>query len=110
MEQGKKKVYISAPISGYDLDERKDTFMKMEVRLKGFGFDVFNPLGIEHHVDGLSTYDYMRKDLEELIKCDAILFLDGWNRSAGCHTELTVAVACGIDVWFDNIDNITYKQ
>lgn len=101
----KTKIYLSAPISGYDLEERKERFMEMEVKLRGRGFDVCNPMG-KHWESGLTTYDYMRKDIEMLLSCDAILLMDGWNRSAGCKCELDVAVACGLEVYFENMETI----
>jgi len=44
------RIYLSLPISGYDLQERIDTAMQMEVKLRGLGYDVFNPLdnGLTH--------------------------------------------------------------
>lgn len=102
----KKKVYLSLPISGYDLQERIETAMEMEVKLRGRGYDVFNPLG-EQWVKGLTTYDYMKLDLKALLDCDTVFFMNGWNKSAGCHTELCVSVACGLDVLFQDIENVT---
>ena len=101
----KKKVYISLPISGYDLDERKATALAMERKLGNLGYDVFNPLG-EQFKDGHSTYKYMKDDLRALLDCDVIMFMKGWNRSAGCKCELDVATAIGIDVWFETIETI----
>ena len=101
----KKKVYISLPISGYDLDERKETALAMEVKLRRRGYDVFNPLG-DHFQPGLTTNEYMKLDLKALLDCDVIMFMYGWNRSAGCHTELCVAMACGMDVMFEGISDI----
>lgn len=60
MATKKKKIYMSLPISGYDLSERIETAMKMEVKLKGLGHDVFNPLGAQWE-SGLSTNEYMRR-------------------------------------------------
>ena len=101
----KKKVYISLPISGYDLDERKETALAMEVKLRRRGYDVFNPLG-DNFQPGLTTNEYMKLDLKALLDCDVIMFMYGWNRSAGCHTELCVAMACGMDVMFEGISDI----
>lgn len=97
-----KRVYISAPISGYDLDERRKTFADMEQRLIAKGYEVCNPMGKQWQA-GLTTQEYMRKDIEMLLTCDAIFLMSGWNRSAGCKCELDVAVAIGIEVWFEDI-------
>lgn len=98
----KNKVYISLPINGYDIDERKDTAMKMEVKLRGRGYDVFNPLG-NGWVDGLTGYDYMRHDLKGLLDCDTIFLMHGWEHSVGCKIEFDVAVSIGLDVWFEDL-------
>ena len=99
------KIYLSLPISGYDLQERIDTAMQMEVKLRGLGYDVFNPLdnGLTHEA---STYEHMKADIKALLDCDGVLFMHGFNRSAGCHTELCVAMACGLDVMFEEISDI----
>lgn len=106
MEKPKtKRIYLSLPISGYDLQERIETAMQMEVKLRGLGYDVFNPLG-NGWCKGLSTYEYMKADIKALLDCDGVLFMQGFNRSAGCHTELCVAMACGLDVMFEGISDI----
>lgn len=102
MNKKKRKIYISLPISGYDLEERKETAMQTEVKLRSRGYDVFNPLGGQWE-SGLTTQDYMKRDLKELLECDTIVFMHGFNKSAGCHTELCVAMACGMDIWFEDL-------
>jgi hypothetical protein len=101
----KKKVYISLPISGYDLEERKETALAMEVKLRGHGYDVFNPFnnGLS---DEASTYEHMKADIKALLDCDVIMFMYGWNRSAGCKCELDVATAIGLDVWFEGMETL----
>lgn len=59
-------MYLSLPISGYDLDERKETALAMEVKLRGHGYDVFNPLG-DQFQPGLTTNEYMKLDLKALL-------------------------------------------
>ena len=102
MNKKKKKIYISLPISGYDLEERKETAMQTEVKLRSRGYDVFNPLG-DKWESGLTAQDYMKRDLKALLECDTIIFMTGFNKSAGCHTELCVAMACGMDIWFEDL-------
>ena len=100
-----KRVYISAPISGYDLEERRKTFADMEQRLTAKGYEVCNPMknGLP---DESPTQAHMKRDIEMLLTCDAILLLNGWNRSAGCKCELDVAVAIGLDVYFEAVETI----
>lgn len=100
-----KKIYLSLPISGYDFEERKETALAMEVKLRGHGYDVFNPLG-DQFQHGLTTNEYMKLDLKALLDCDVIMLMYDWNCSAGCHTELCVATAIGLDVWFEDMTTI----
>ena len=97
------KVYISLPITGFDVDERKERAMQTEVHLKGLGYDTYNPLG-KDWVEGLTYQEYMRIGLEELMKCDVIYMLQGWHLSNGCGVELRVATSIGLEVWFENIE------
>lgn len=66
------------------------------------GYVVANPL--ENGIDrNAPTYVHMKRDLEMLLECDTVFFMEGWNRSAGCHTEFTVAIACGKEIMFETI-------
>ena len=101
----KKVVYLSAPISGFDIDERRETFERVENELKKLGYKVLSPMK-----NGLSqdepTSHHMKRDIILLLQADAIFLMTGWNRSAGCLTELHVATACGLDVWFEGISEL----
>ena len=96
-----KKIYISGPISGYDINERKDAFAKAQEVLELCGYEVRNPFdnGLDREA---STHEHMRADLKMLLDCDEILMLKGWNRSAGCNVELQCAVAAGLEVCFES--------
>lgn len=100
-----KKVYISLPISGLDLETRKDVALRAEIQLRGLGYDVFNPLG-DGWVAGLSQNEYMKRDLKALLDCDAIYMMKGWNHTLNCKLELDNAIAIGIDVWFEGMNDI----
>ena len=102
----KRRVYLSLPISGYDIDERCKTSECMEEKLLELGFEVFNPMknGLPRFA---CTCEHMKADLKALLDCDAVLFMHGFNHSAGCYTELTVAMAIGLEVWFEETENVT---
>lgn len=101
----KKVVYLSAPISGCDINERRETFERVENELKKLGYKVLSPMK-----NGLSqdepTSRHMKRDIILLLQADAIFLMTGWNRSAGCLTELNVATACGLDVWFEGVSEL----
>ena len=97
--QMKKKIYISGPISGYDIEERRETFATAKKFLEIEGYEVCNPLenGLPSDAD---THQHMRADLKMLVQCDEIFLLNKWNHSAGCFVEFMVAVAIGCKLRF----------
>lgn len=98
-----KKIYISGPISGYSYEERQQYFAKVQEILELVGYEVKNPLDNGLPSDS-TTHQHMREDLKMLLECDEIFMLQDWNRSAGCQTELNVAVAAGMKVIFENVN------
>lgn len=90
-----KKVYISGPISGYDLEERKATFAKTADQLSKLGFWPVNPLenGLKPES---SRQEHMRADIKNLLMCDMIYMLPKWEESWGARLEFVVATECGI--------------
>lgn len=93
----KTRIYISGPISGYDLDERRKTFRQAANYLSILGLEPVNPF--DNGLDQPGVLEqHMRADLQELLSCDCIYMLHGWEKSRGARLELDVAVACGIKV------------
>ena len=99
------KIYIAGPMSGVE-DWNFPAFFEAERQLLELGHEVVNPA----HNDG-STYEealasanagkhswdwYMRRDLTNLITCDAVCLLPEWRNSKGASLE--VQVAKGLDM------------
>ena len=99
------RIYLSGPITGYDLTERYDTFLAKQLSLEAKGWAVANPL--RNGLSPTSNYrEHMRRDISMLLECDAVLFMTGFLYSNGCRTEFDVATACGLDVYFEESFNI----
>lgn len=93
-----KTIYISGPISGYDTEERKRAF-KEATRVAGkMGYIPVNPM--EYQVDGWTWEAYMRRDIKELMDCDAILMMPGWEQSRGAKLEKDIAERIGMEVLY----------
>lgn len=45
---------------------------------------------------------YMRGDIAEMLRCDAILVMPGWEASTGCRDEVNVAAMTGLPIHFYN--------
>ena len=95
-----KKLYLSLPISGYDINERRATAERKKRELESLGFDVVNPLDNGLPEDA-GTHAHMKRDIEMLLGCDAIYMMKRWLHSAGCKCEFDVATAIGLDVYFE---------
>lgn len=96
-QKKERKVYISGPIAGYDLEERKLAFLKVQHMLESKGCVPVNPFdnGIP---DDAHWRLHMRADIRMLLDCHDIYMMPGWELSKGCKLELDVASSCGIDV------------
>lgn len=111
------RVYISGPISGKP-NQNREAFESAASMLLRHKFVPVNPICIppthkygtpctgnvvqRHPDDPISITDrhrygcYMKADIRELLDCDAIMLLRGWNDSEGANTEVAVAQSCGI--------------
>lgn len=94
-----KRVYVSLPIAHYDLEERKEYAQRIEDMLSHF-YSVVNPLknGLPEDADWKV---HMRKDIQDLLTCDAIFMCNGWETSVGCKLEFDVATSCGLEVLYE---------
>lgn len=92
-----KRIYISGPITGYDIDDRKAVFQAVKEQLLREGWAVFNPM--DNGLPQSATREaHMRRDICMLTKCDAIYLMPDWEKANGCVNELFTAVQCGIKV------------
>lgn len=94
-EVERMKLYLCGPITGHE-DTADDRFSRAETALTAVGYDVVNPMGLSPI--GTTREDSLRRDLPELCGCDGLCILGGWEDSAGCRLETSVAGAIGIPV------------
>jgi len=98
-------IYIAGPMSGV-VDHNYPAFHAAASFLREKGWTVFSPAEI--NADAIETGRpwacCMRKDLAELVKCEAIFMLSGWKESKGATLELHVAERLGMTVIFERVD------
>lgn len=92
----KRRIYISGPMTGLP-DLNRAEFERVEKLLDGDGL---NPHKLPHN-HGKTHAEFMKEDLATLLRCDGVIMLKGWTLSEGAQLEHTVAVACGIPVYYD---------
>jgi hypothetical protein len=92
----KKKLYISIPITGYDLEKTKK---EAEMRADTFKNDytVISPFDVCAE-ENLPYSACMGKCIRALLDCDAVFFASGWTNSKGCNLEYAAAKIYGKEI------------
>ena len=93
------KVYIAGGMSGYE-EFNFPAFNRAEEILRGvYGYKrVINPAKL-HSTTDLPWEEFLKRDLLELIACDAVFLLNGWEKSRGATLEALVAYTLGLRLY-----------
>jgi hypothetical protein len=93
------KVYIAGPMSGYK-EFNFPAFNRVEELLREtYGYKhVVNPAKL-HPTTDLPWIEFLKQDLRELITCDAVFLLKGWEKSRGATLEALVAYILGLRLY-----------
>lgn len=91
-----RRVYISGPMTGVP-DFNRPAFYNAAQRLRALGHHVENPA--ENAPPPCGSWEgWMRLAIGQLIRCNAIVMLDGWERSRSAVIEHRLARDLGIEV------------
>jgi hypothetical protein len=90
----KKRIYIAGPMTGLP-EYNYPAFNDLAECLRSLGWEVENPA--ENPVPPSGEWiDYMRQALPQLMTCEFIVMLPGWEKSRGACIEKRVAASLGI--------------
>ena len=91
------KIYISLPITGYDLQERKQYAEGVKNRLQQIYPDgeIITPFDVCAD-PSLPYEELIGKDIAALLTCDMVYVCNGSNNSKGCRLERYAALIYGI--------------
>lgn len=89
--------YIAGPMTGLP-EFNYPAFHAAAEELRAKGVEVENPAENDSGSSGKSWDFYIRLALTQLLKCDTILLLPGWETSRGAVLERHVAEALGMEV------------
>lgn len=104
----KPRIYISGPISGHDMEERRKAFKEIQEHLEAQGYETINPIAFaDLHPEDQTTHQHMKRDIELLMTCDYIYMMRRWTHSKGCLVEFEVATSIGLPVFFEESGEIT---
>ncbi len=91
------RLYLAGPMSGLP-ELNFPVFHAEAARLRALGFEIVNPAEI--NADTAATWlDCMRADIKQLVDCDGIALLGGWEQSRGASLEHAVARGLGLRVF-----------
>jgi hypothetical protein len=91
-----RRVYVAGPMTGLP-ELNFPAFHAAAAHLRGLGFEVVNPAEI--NVDPAKGWaECMRTDIAQLVTCDGIVLLPGWERSRGATLEHHIAEKLGMRV------------
>jgi hypothetical protein len=118
------RIYIAGPIWGTGPDRNREAFVLMAKRIQNsLCAKAVIPHDIEprEHAGACppgrrsenATHNegcYLRADITEMLTCDGIALMPGWQQSVGARTELHVATACGLAVYHLDHNQIVRKM
>lgn len=91
------KIYLSMPITGYDVKERMQTAEKeSKILSKLHECEVVTPFTAVPYDKNRSWEECMRLCIKAMLECTHIVFLKGWEKSRGCVAEHFIALNCGL--------------
>lgn len=97
------KYYLAGPIdSAGKRDANLEAFEYAAEVLQHMHMHIVKPKIVEGE-----DYEWaIRKDIRDLLECDAIILLPGWPQSKGAKGELMIAMYLNMPVYFFNSDGV----
>jgi nucleoside 2-deoxyribosyltransferase len=96
-----KRVYLAGPMRGYN-EMNFPEFNRVARIWREYGHKVFNPAETDGGDLTKPRPYYLRKDLIELAKTEALILLVGWSFSPGARMEVTIAMELELPVYFSH--------
>lgn len=98
------KLYLAGPMSGYP-EHNFPAFNAEATRLRTLGYEVVNPAELNLNVDHAQApntlwRECMKKDIHELVECDSIAMMEGWQYSKGACLEYQIAMGLKLLILF----------
>jgi len=90
------RIYIAGPMSGLP-GNNYGAFNAEAARLRALGYHVESPAENPAPTDE-SWLAYMRMAITQMVTCDAVALLNGWQDSRGACVERTLADGLGLPV------------
>jgi hypothetical protein len=102
------RVYIAGPMTGLP-EYNYPAFHAAAARFRATGREVENPAETFGGDTTRPYEEYLGNGLAQLVRCNAIALLPGWEKSKGARIELGVAASMGMDV-FDAVTMVPMER
>lgn len=95
------KVYVAGPCSGIK-DLNYPAFNSEAARLRDEGYTVLNPA--ENPEPPCKSWaGYMRMAIAQVVQCDGVFMLQGWEASRGARLEHRIAKELGLTIAYQRV-------
>lgn len=91
MRRPMRRLYLAGPMTGRP-ENNYPAFHAEAERLRGLGYHVENPAENPVPDCGGTWAGYMRMAIRQLLTCDTVALLDGWQHSRGAVIEQQLAM------------------
>ncbi len=103
-----RRYYLCGPIdTAGHREENLKQFREAAFNLRSLSYHIVSPIETEPDQVEPEYMDYIKKDLIELVNCDAIVLLPGWPQSKGARGELQLAMQLDKPVFFYIANTVT---
>ena len=92
------RVYVAGPMTGY-VDKNFPAFTRAAKALRESGYVVINPAELDADEPERTWEACLRRDIKQLVTCDAVAVLDGCIDSRGARLEIYIARALNMSVF-----------
>jgi hypothetical protein len=89
------RIYIAGPMTGLP-ELNFPAFAAEAARLRAEGQEVVSPAELNEGLEHEGYEACLRRDIAQLVTCDAVQLLRGWESSRGARLEWMVAERCGL--------------
>jgi hypothetical protein len=90
------RVYLSGKMTGLP-DLGFAAFSRAAASLRASGYEVINPAELDAaDAAPKEWHEYLRRDIAQLVTCDAIALLPNWTDSRGARLERHIAKELGM--------------
>jgi Domain of unknown function (DUF4406) len=91
------KLYLAGKMSGVE-QFNFPAFHAEAARLRSLGYEVVNPAELNEGNEG-NWQACMKVDIHELIECDGVALMDGWETSEGASLERDISFRLGLALY-----------